>query len=157
MEGEGHGKIRFQFDCANQDLVSVSERIRKYQADLDSAMAEIRQKIWNSRGYLKFDANGAKEYAMIANEVFAPIYPVIARKIIEHCGVNSGSCVDIGSGAANLAMALAEMTSLRIFALDFSEEIQKSAMENFEKRNLVERVVPVLGDVHHIQIGRAHV
>jgi ubiquinone/menaquinone biosynthesis C-methylase UbiE len=113
-------------------------------------MVNIRPKVWNSRGYRKFDANGAKEYATIANEVFAPIYPVIARKMIEYCGVTSGCCIDIGSGAGNLSLALAEVTALEIYAMDFSEEIHKMSMENIKGRGLAGRIIPVVGDVHRM-------
>ena len=92
----------------------------------------------------------AKEYALIANEAFAPIYPVIARQIVDRCRVLSGLCIDVGSGAANLAMALAGITSLNLCALDFSPHIQAIARENIARERLGARVLPVVGDVHRM-------
>ncbi len=105
---------------------------------------------WNSRGYKRFDAEEAREYAAFAAEVFAPIYPVIARQIDERCGVKEGLCIDIGAGPANLAIALARVTSLTLCAMDFSGPILTIARENIAREGLAERVRPVAGDVHRM-------
>jgi ubiquinone/menaquinone biosynthesis C-methylase UbiE len=105
---------------------------------------------WNSRGYNRFDIEEAREYAAFAAEVFAPIYPVMARQIDERCGVKEGLCIDIGSGAGHLAIALAKATSLRVCAMDFSGPILAIARENIAREGLAERVRPVAGDVHRM-------
>jgi SAM-dependent methyltransferase len=105
---------------------------------------------WNSKTYKKFDEQKSREYAAIANEVFAPIYPVIAAQIMARCNVGSGLCIDVGSGPANLAIALAKTTSLDFYAMDFSENILDFARENIEKEGLAARVTTVVGDVHRM-------
>lgn len=105
---------------------------------------------WNSKTYKRFDEDRAGEYADIANHVFAPIYPVIARQILDRCGVSEGLCVDVGCGPANLAIALARITSLTCYAMDFSRHILDSAQENIEREGFVSRVIPVVGDVHRM-------
>jgi ubiquinone/menaquinone biosynthesis C-methylase UbiE len=102
----------------------------------------------NSKNYQRFDPDGAKEFAGIANEIFAPIYPVIAEQIIRRCNVREGICIDAGTGASNLAVALAEMSELNIYAMDFSWNIQRMAMKNIVSRGLQERIQFILGDVH---------
>jgi ubiquinone/menaquinone biosynthesis C-methylase UbiE len=105
---------------------------------------------WNSRGYKKFDAERAQEYARIANEVFAPIYPVIADRIIERCAVDEGLCIDVGSGPGNLAVALTKRTRLVTYAMDFSSQIFPMALENIIKAKLTGRITPIVGYVHRM-------
>jgi ubiquinone/menaquinone biosynthesis C-methylase UbiE len=105
---------------------------------------------WNSKSYKKFDEERAGEYAIIANEVFAPIYPVIAQQIMDRCGVSEGLCVDVGCGPANLALALAKITSLTFYAMDFSGHILDLARENIVREGLTARVTTVEGDVHRM-------
>ena len=104
----------------------------------------------NSRTYKRFDSTRAKEYAKIANQVFAPIYPVIARQIMDRCKIGKGLCIDVGTGPANLAIALAKITDLKTFAMDHSWHIFSMAKENIEAASLLDRVIPVVGDVHRM-------
>jgi ubiquinone/menaquinone biosynthesis C-methylase UbiE len=105
---------------------------------------------WNSRNFKKFDSERAKEYAEIANRVFAPIYPVIAQQIMDRCRISEGVCIDMGTGPANLAIALTKITELKTYAMDFSWHIFPMAKENIEAKGLIGRVIPVVGDVHRM-------
>ncbi len=40
------------------------------------------------------------------------IYPVIANQILERTGITRGACLDVGSGPAPLAIALAWISNL---------------------------------------------
>jgi ubiquinone/menaquinone biosynthesis C-methylase UbiE len=110
-------------------------------------MAEVKM---NSRGYKRFDLEGAKEYAHIANHIFAPIYPVIAQQIMDRCKISQGLCIDVGTGPANLAIALAKITDLKTFAMDHSWHIFSMAKENIRAASLIDRIIPVVGDVHRM-------
>ena len=90
----------------------------------------------------------AREFDEIATTVFAPIYPVIAGQILERTRKRSGTAIDLGSGPGLLAIALAEQSDLRVFALDLSPAMLMVAAEHVRASGLVRRVVPVLGDVH---------
>lgn len=92
----------------------------------------------------------AREFDEIATTIFAPIYPVIAGQILERTRIRSGTAIDMGSGPGFLAIALAEQSSLRVFALDLSPAMLMVAAEHIRASGLVQRVVPVLGDVHDI-------
>jgi len=105
---------------------------------------------WNSKTYKKFDEERAGEYLAIANEVFAPIYPVIARQILDRCRVSEGLCIDVGCGPANLSIALARITSLDFYAMDFSPHILELGRENIIREGLAGRVTTVVGDVHRM-------
>ena len=100
------------------------------------------------RVYQKNMWNEAKRFDNIAKTIFAPIYPTIAQQIVEMCGVKKGFCVDIGSGPASLAIALAKITDLTVYALDISKEMCEIAKENIEAGRMDEKVIPVLGDTH---------
>lgn len=92
----------------------------------------------------------ARSFDKIASTVFTPIYPVIAGQILERTGKRGGFALDLGSGPAHLAMAVAKQSDLRIFALDSSPMMLMVALEHIKTADLVRKVVPVLGDVHAI-------
>jgi ubiquinone/menaquinone biosynthesis C-methylase UbiE len=98
----------------------------------------------------KFDAQSAREYAEIAQTVFAPIYPVIAEQILKKCRKTEGICMDVGCGPASLGVALARMTSLKIFGLDYSGEILALARKNLSSQGMDNRIDLIEGDIHHI-------
>jgi SAM-dependent methyltransferase len=95
----------------------------------------------------------SRDFNRIAKDVFAPIYPVIAQQIVDRCKITRGTCIDLGSGPAHLAIALARITDLNVFALDASEAMHSIAWENATVADLSGRVTPVTGDVHHMPFG----
>jgi ubiquinone/menaquinone biosynthesis C-methylase UbiE len=105
---------------------------------------------WNSKGYEKFDEEGAASYDTIANEVFAPIYPVLADRIVKWSGITSGVAIDIGTGPGNLAIALAKITDLSVCAMDFAVPIVERARRHIAQADVADRVIPIAGDVHRI-------
>ena len=95
-------------------------------------------------------AADARRYDTFASTDFARIYPVIANQILEITGITEGACLDIGSGPAPLALALATLSSLRVTALDSSPEMFELAQKNIRLRGMEGLVIPVTGDVHAI-------
>ena len=61
------------------------------------------------------------EFEYIAENIFKPIYPVIANEIVKITKINEGVCLDIGSGTAALSRSLAKLTHLDIIAIDSSQ------------------------------------
>jgi SAM-dependent methyltransferase len=95
----------------------------------------------------KFDADTARDFARVASEVFAPIYPVIAGQILRKCHPpTTGWAIDLGSGAGHLALALAQQTRLRWLSYDFSMDIQLFAHQNIRRSALSHRISPLQGD-----------
>jgi len=97
----------------------------------------------------------ARQYDTFANTDFARIYPVIADQILDRTGISEGTCLDIGSGPASLALALAALSDLRITALDSSPEMFDLARKNIRLKNREDQVVPLTGDVHAIPTADA--
>ena len=95
-------------------------------------------------------ADDARQYDEFAKTTFARIYPVIANQILDRTGITTGTCLDIGSGPAPLAIAIALLSDLRVTALDSSREMHALALQNIRARGLSRRVIPVIGDVHAI-------
>ena len=105
------------------------------------------------RVYQKNMWNEAKRFDNTAKTIFAPIYPTIAQQIVDRCGVKEGFCIDVGSGPASLAMALAKISDLTVYALDISKEMCEIAKENIEAERMDEKVIPMLSDVQEMPFG----
>jgi SAM-dependent methyltransferase len=87
----------------------------------------------------------AREFDRIATEIFAPIYPVIARRILELAGIYRGRCLDLGCGGGHLGLAAAEWFEGEIILLDSNP----CALELAEKRiPFRDRIRTLRADVH---------
>ncbi len=106
-------------------------------------MTETSESFWKT-------ADDARQYDEFAKTTFARIYPIIANQILDRTGISTGTCLDVGSGPAPLAIAIALLSDLRVTALDSSREMHTLAVQNVRARGLSRRVIPVIGDVHAI-------
>lgn len=97
-------------------------------------------------------ASQAEEFDLIAREVFAPIYPVIAKQILEQTGIERGICVDIGCGGGYLGLSLARASALKVFLMDNDIEMLTIAKRNIQEQNLDQQVHILTGDVHSIPL-----
>jgi SAM-dependent methyltransferase len=91
--------------------------------------------------------NKAEEFDEIARNVFAPIYPVLARQIVGRSEVAAGKCLDVGSGGGLLGLAVAEITGLEVTLYDISADAIELAKQRIQTGNLGNRVTAVAGDV----------
>jgi ubiquinone/menaquinone biosynthesis C-methylase UbiE len=89
-------------------------------------------------------------FDQLTGSMYAPAYPVIARQILKRTGVESGNCLDIGTGCGYLAIALAQITQLRIAALDIAPRALVLASERIAQYGLSHRVRALAGDVHQL-------
>ncbi len=101
----------------------------------------------------KYTEQTAADFNKIAQTIFFPIYPVIAHQILKKADIDTGLCLDIGSGPGHLAIALATLSDLTVFALDNAEPMCRIAETNVAKYRLERRVRPVFGDVKAIPFG----
>ena len=78
-----------------------------------------------------FTDKKAKYFGEIAEEIFAPIYPVIADNIYGQTDITSGRCIDIGAGPGHLGLAIgARNPHLQVVLYDPSEDMLTLAKEN---------------------------
>lgn len=98
---------------------------------------------------MTFNRDNALKMNDIAKTVFAPIYPVIVRNALAVTGISRGVCLDVGSGPAMLAIAVArEAPEMDVVAFDFSVDSRQIAMDNIREAHLVDRISIASGDVH---------
>jgi SAM-dependent methyltransferase len=97
-------------------------------------------------------ALSALEFDRVADEIFAPIYPVIARRILELAGVSGGLCLDLGCGGGHLGLAAAEFFPGEIILLDSNPWALKLA-ENRIRESERDRIRVLWADVHTMPIA----
>lgn len=94
----------------------------------------------------------AYEFDEIADGPFLPIYPVIAQQILERTGINSGLCIDIGSGGGHLGLSLAQITRMQVILLDKLEDALTIATKRAGNMGLSGRTSAILADVQNIPL-----
>ncbi|AKB38858.1 methyltransferase, UbiE/COQ5 family [Methanosarcina siciliae C2J] len=87
-------------------------------------------------------------FPYIAEHIFAPIYPVIAAHIVKESGIKQGMCLDLGCGIASLGLAVAELTDMQVYGVDFSTEMCRLSKDKANRHFLSDKVVPLQADVH---------
>jgi ubiquinone/menaquinone biosynthesis C-methylase UbiE len=105
--------------------------------------------LFNKENAARFDRNTKTN--------FAPVYPVIAKQILNKTGIMEGKCIDLGSGPGPLAMAIAKITSLSILSLDLSPAMTEIAMENFRDEGLDNQISSITGNVQAIPLSEESV
>ena len=65
----------------------------------------------------------AAGFDLIATRIFAPIYPVIAERLLSWSKKREGICVDLGTGPGLLAIAVAGASSMTVAALDIDPQM----------------------------------
>lgn len=99
-----------------------------------------KKPVTNPDNYSKFTKEGAQDYADVVQSVFAPIYPVLAKVLIRRFGLHSGICIDIGSGTAALAIEMARISDMTVYAVDHADEIQNIAEKRVAEAGMEARV-----------------
>lgn len=94
------------------------------------------------------EKNKSPGFPYIAENIFAPIYPVIAAHIIKQSGIEKGICLDLGCGIASLGIAVAEITDMQVYGVDFSTEMCRLSKNKAFRHGLSGKVAPVQSDVH---------
>jgi len=96
--------------------------------------------------------NKAYEFDEIAQDVFLPIYPLIANTIKIETQIHDGICLDIGCGGGHLGFALMEITNLDVIFLDNNKDaldITKKRSKDFGSGYSANTI---LGDVQNIPL-----
>ena len=96
--------------------------------------------------------NKAYEFDEIAQNVFLPIYPLIAKQIKRETKIDDGLCLDIGCGGGHLGFALMKMTNLDIIFLDNNKDALDIANKRSQDLEVEYRANTILGDVQKIPL-----
>jgi ABC-type molybdate transport system substrate-binding protein len=87
----------------------------------------------------------------VARTRFAPMYPLLAKQIIEDYGAKGGNCVDIGGGPGQLAIELAKIGSMKVWNVDIEPQAIEIARKHAAEAEIPqEKLRSVVGDVHNI-------
>lgn len=89
-------------------------------------------------------------FPYIAENIFSPIYPVIAAHIIKQSKIEKGICLDLGCGIASLGIAVAEITDMQVYGVDISTEMCRLSKNKAFRHRLSGKVAPVQSDVHQL-------
>ncbi len=81
---------------------------------------------------------------------FMPAILSTVRQIIEDYGDLKGVCLDVGCGTAVFAIELCRRSDLKIYAVEKTKSICEIACANIKSEGLTNRIIPVIGDAHHL-------
>lgn len=94
----------------------------------------------------------AQNFDILAREIFAPVYPIIAAQILKRTAMTSGLCLDLGCGSGYLGLAVSEQSDLHVTLLDASEDMLRIAADNIAAKGMQGRVTTQIGDVTAIPL-----
>lgn len=94
--------------------------------------------------------NKAYEFDEIAQNVFLPIYSIIADQIIKETGIENGACLDIGCGGGHLGFALMKITNFDLIFLDNNKDAIDIAIKRGENLGVEYRTKSIIGNVENI-------
>jgi ubiquinone/menaquinone biosynthesis C-methylase UbiE len=101
-------------------------------------------------------ATKALEFDRVAESVFAPIYPMIASRLLALAGVRQGQCLDIGCGGGHLGLAAAADFTGTVILLDVNPYALDLAARRIP-REAQGRIKVLRGDVHAMPLRDASV
>ena len=96
--------------------------------------------------------NKAYEFDEIAQNVFLPIYPLIADQIKIETKIDKGVCLDIGCGGGHLGFALMKITNIDVIFLDNNSDALDITKKRSKDLKVEYRTSTILGDVQNIPI-----
>jgi ubiquinone/menaquinone biosynthesis C-methylase UbiE len=96
--------------------------------------------------------NKAYEFDEIAQNVFFPIYPLIAQQIKTEAQIVDGVCMDIGCGGGHLGFALMNITDLDFIFLDNNKYALDITKQRSKALKVETRTNILLGNVDNIQL-----
>ena len=88
----------------------------------------------------------ASQFDRIARTILAPVYPLLARQILQDYRITLGKCLDVGGGSGYLAIELAQRSRLSITVLDIDPNAIEIAKRNVNEAQLEDRIGTVVAD-----------
>ena len=91
--------------------------------------------------------NSREDFDKIAEEIFFPIYEVIAGDALRAAGKKSGRCLDVGCGGGHLGLSVAKLSDMNLTLMDIKAEAIEIARQRIADWGLAERASAMVGDV----------
>lgn len=88
------------------------------------------------------------DYDKIADNIFAPIYPDIAKAIVERTGIRSGRLLDIGCGPGHMGFAVMDLGDFTADFCDINPQAVEIARQRVPERGYEGKVMVHTADVH---------
>lgn len=83
---------------------------------------------------------------------FAPVYPALARQLVQDYGVTKGIAVDLGGGAGSLGIELAKITDLTVYNIDLNPDAVRLCNIISERNQLAGRVRALEADATNLPL-----
>jgi ubiquinone/menaquinone biosynthesis C-methylase UbiE len=83
---------------------------------------------------------------------FAPVYPFLAERFYRESFLKQGLCLDIGSGGAQLGLAIGKISDFNIIAFDINKYALEYAQENAMSMGLSAKFSTLYGDVSDLPL-----
>ncbi|ODA39254.1 methyltransferase, UbiE/COQ5 family [Desulfosporosinus sp. BG] len=96
--------------------------------------------------------NSREDFDKIANEIFFPIYEVIAQEALGVLGRKNGVCLDVGCGGGHLGLSVAKASDMRITLMDVKEDAIIIAKNRIKEWELEGRTSTIVSDVREINL-----
>ncbi len=90
------------------------------------------------------------KFDYIAQNIFFPIYDIIADDILARTQSTEGKLIDIGCGGGHLGLSLMKKTHHKGYFVDVNETALKIARDRAEEWGLADRAVFIRQDVHEM-------
>ena len=87
-------------------------------------------------------------YDNIASNIFAPIYPDIAKAMVERTGVTAGRLLDMGCGGGHMGFAVMALGDFTADFCDINPQAVQVAARRAEELGFADRVRVQTADVH---------
>lgn len=88
----------------------------------------------------------------VATEVWAPVYPALARQLVQDYGLGGGVCVDVGGAEGSLAIQLAKLTQATVYVVDIDPAAVRLCNLLADEAELTGRVRALEGDAQNLPL-----
>ena len=88
----------------------------------------------------------------VATGVWAPVYPALARQLVQDYGLHDGVCVDVGGAEGSLAVELARLTTATVYVVDIDPAAVRLCNLLADEAKLTGRVRGIEGDAQNLPL-----
>ncbi len=135
-------------------VVEFSQNKKLAEDFVEFIASKTAKAVFSKHGYCTSSGeSGGRGMDGTARTAFAPLYPLLAKQIVEDCGITEGIALDIGCGPGQLLVELGKITDMQIWGLDIEPQALEILREHAREAGLdEERIHTVVGDVHNIPL-----